>query len=208
MINSLLPPQLRKQQEEEYEQKKLKQEKLDFIQKYIDEAESLKDCKDAGTINQFCERCIGLFSEEIAGFKSKIMVSVYQNYSLNQVNLIAEKLKKYKIDFQINRQSIAEDRSINFTNSVNTDISTTIEVSLTQTLTNVINLEDSELSAEDKITLQKMLTEIEALKTQKKDKKKLSEKIKDLGKWIFEKGIPAIASCLPYIAQTIETLKG
>ena len=131
----------------------------------------------------------------------------------SNVKVVSERLKRYKNSliqkaqkekFQKNNTRISN--VFKPQNSVT--VSNNIEITLTQTLTNVINLEDSELSAEDKITLQKMLTEIEFLKTQKKNKKKLSEKIKDLGKWIFEKGIPAIASCLPYIAQTISTLKG
>lgn len=132
---------------------------------------------------------------------------------MSDINRLIAKLENYKISIEERkRQTIEKQSTANINNYYNPQnnvtVSNNIEITLKQTLFNIINLEDKDLSAEDKIMLQKMLREIEELSGNNKNKTKLAEKVKNLGKWIFEKGLPVASSVLPYIMQIIQQIKG
>jgi ATP-dependent Lon protease len=198
MLNALLPPEIRKKNQEELEIRKAKQDKLSFIQKYIDMGNEVLECKDINKVNEYCDNCIGLFTSEINGFMNKLETSPYDNYSCLHVKLIINKLEKYKIDFQLFNNQIKENKSINFNNQNINNIN--LEININQTISNIMNVSEKELSLDDKMNLAQMLKEIE----QSKKKDGFWDKIKSAIKWVLEKGVETTIATLPYLLGVIK----
>ncbi|MDD4211581.1 MAG: hypothetical protein PHC46_04270 [Clostridia bacterium] len=194
----MLPPEIRKKNQEELEIRKAKQDKLSFIQKYIDMGNEVLECKDINKINEYCDTCIGLFTSEINGFMNRLETSPYDDYSSLHVKIIIEKLTKYKIDFQLSNNQIKENKSINFNNqNIN---SVNFEINITQTIFNIMNVSEKELSSDDKSNLIQMLKEIE----QSKKKDGFWDKVKSTIKWVLEKGVETTIATLPYLLGIIK----
>ena len=118
------------------------------------------------------------------------------------VKLLTRVLNEYKIEAQQSRLEMAKIEikpTFNNSNENHKSQNTSIEISLEQTMQEITKI--PELSPEDKITLQQMLLEIE---NAKKDKNAIWEKVKNAGKWIFEKGIEVGKVALPYIIQALK----
>lgn len=183
------------------------------IENSISEMHTLKD-DDSGH-NRFAEICE--IYDYIKGLKSGItdyMDPLWNIYFENKktfqtnVNIVSERLRQY---IETLKQKAQKEKTTQIKNTVknvfnpqNTvNVNNNIDVNISQTISNIIKLDNSELSAEEKQEIQKILLELEELKNSK-GKKKFLEKLKEAGKWIFEKGLPTISAILPYLTTLIQ----
>ena len=191
---------------------KAQQDKLDYIQEYIDTGEKLIACyseeiminEDDISILSFCRECFSVFNSEILEFERGIF-DPSEKYNITHIKLLIQKLKKYKIDFNLRNKNyaITPNNPVNFYNQNTNSNSIEINVNITNTIYKINKITNSELTAEEKVKLQELLFEIEELKDSK-DKKSLWDKIKSVGIWVLEKGLETTLATLPYLLGIME----
>ncbi len=172
-----------------------KNEKIAFIQNYINLGIELENSEDVSKINDYCQTCVGLFASEINDFMVNIDIDQYSDYDNRYIKLIVQKLKKYQIDLKMGIYDQKDSNSQNITVTASASNETNIQISISSTISNIMQIPEDKLSQDDKLELIRMLTEIE----KSKKEKNIWEKIKKAIKWTVEKGAEVALSTIPYL---------
>lgn len=182
--------------------------KMQMLDEYIGRAEKIEQSKDVKLAIKLVDEVVGVYSAEIPHFTDGM--SRYQWHLdgekpdyLFDASLIKAKLLNHKANIRTGLYSkFFSDGSGNVTvnQSAQQSLENHISVSLDQTIEVIDNLPENSLTAEERVALIEKLASIHATK----DKKSKWDKIKEVLKWVAEKGIEVGVAALPYIAKSLE----
>lgn len=187
------------------------EEKIRTIDGYIEHLEDSISTGDSKKAENLQTEIIAVYEPEIAGLKVNLdNYSVSHIYLNNPVDYIGDakllkaKLQNYKLNLASGLykpfQGADGAGAVTVTQHVNQDVCTEVVITLDQVISNIQNLPETELSAEDKDILSGKIAAISS----EKDKEKRWEKVSGTLKWIAEKGIQVGIAALPYIAKALE----
>lgn len=183
------------------------EEKIKFVEEYIAKLQKAIDSKDSKAADRLQDEVIAIFDSEIDNIRGLLDNYSYAHMNGTAVDFLgdAEILKGKLINYKLNLQSgICFSKNnqggVNVTQQVTQQVQNDIRLSFEQTISQIQEMPDNNLSDEEKDILCGKLTAIEM----SKDKKSRWEKVQDTLKWIAEKGIEVGVAALPYIAKALE----
>ena len=182
-------------------------DKTSMLTAYINEAEEILNKKDETAASRFIKEIVAVYDSEIPDVRSQLdtfgLGGLYDSSApdyLGDVKLLKAKLMNYLFNLKsgLYKVLMAKDGSQNIT--VSQELSQVTNISFEQTIQNIQKIPDESLSAEEKVQLTERLASIYATK----DKKSKWDKIREVLKWVAEKGIEVGIAALPYIAKSLE----
>ena len=186
------------------------EEKLQMLESYIDKLETAVSQNDNAKAKTLQKEIIAVYEPEIASLRSQLdsqdVSHLLQNASsvdyIGDAKLLQKKLQNYRLNLVtgIYKPFQSSDGAVTVTQQVNQDISTEVVITLDQVISNIQDLPETTLSAEDKDILSGKLAAISS----EKNKEKRWEKVSGTLKWIAEKGIQVGIAALPYITKALE----
>lgn len=187
------------------------EEKIRTIDGYIEYLEDSISTGDSKKAENLQTEIIAVFEPEIDGLKVNLdnynVSHLYLNNPVDYIGdakLLKAKLQNYKLNLASGLykpfQGADGAGTVTVTQHVNQDVCTEVVITLDQVISNIQDLPETELSAEDKDILSGKIAAISS----EKDKEKRWEKVSGTLKWIAEKGIQVGIAALPYIAKALE----
>lgn len=186
------------------------EEKLKMLDAYINELNSAVQEKNIQNAKRLQTEVIAVYGSEIESLTSELdNYNVAKHWSggtpvdyIGDARLLSAKLANYKINLAsgLYRHFKDSDGAVNVTQQVSQDVTTTVTLTLEQTIKIVNELPSTALSDQDKEILNGKIASISI----ENDKQKRWEKVGNTLKWIAEKGIEVGTAALPYIVKALE----
>lgn len=183
------------------------EEKIKFIEEYIEKLQKAIDTKDSKGADRLQDEVIAIFDSEIDDIRGSLDNYSYVHINGTPVDFLgdAEILKGKLINYKLNLQSGLcfsknNQSGINVTQQVTQQVQNDIRLSFEQVVSQIQDMPTNNLPDEEKDILCGKLTAIEM----SKDKNSRWAKVQDTLKWIAEKGIEVGVAALPYIAKALE----
>lgn len=186
------------------------EEKLKMLDAYINELNSAVQEKNIQNAKRLQTEVIAVYGSEIESLTSELdNYNVVKHWSggtsvdyIGDARLLSAKLANYKINLAsgLYRHFKDSDGAVNVTQQVSQDVTTTVTLTLEQTIKVVNELPPTALSDQDKEILNGKIASISI----ENDKQKRWEKVGNTLKWIAEKGIEVGTAALPYIVKALE----
>ena len=187
------------------------EEKIKIIDEYIGRLNDAIEGNDREKAKKLQTEIIAVYEPEIDSLKSELDNYNFAHFGTNtpvdyvgDAKLLKAKLQNYKLNLASGLykpfQGADGAGTVTVTQHVNQDVCTEVVITLDQVISNIQDLPETELSAEDKDILSGKIAAISS----EKDKEKRWEKVSGTLKWIAEKGIQVGIAALPYIAKALE----
>lgn len=186
------------------------EEKLKMLDKYINELNVAVEEKNTANAKRLQTEVIAVYELEIESLRNELdNYNVAKHWNGNtpvdyigDARLLSAKLANYKLNLAsgLYRHFKDTDGTVNVTQQVSQDVTTSVTISLEQTVKNINELPSSELSDQDKEILNGKLASISV----EGDRQKRWDKVGNVLKWIAEKGIEVGTVALPYIVKALE----
>lgn len=150
----------------------------------------------------FCYEVTGAYAATIPGYSDYLgFVQGGEPVPARDIPMIKAKLMAYR-DSVIQKQNKAAAQVLNVSASSASTSSANVEMTLSQAMSAVWSIPDSDMSEHDKAVLAKLLSELEE---SKKEGGKVKEAAKAVGNWLFDKAIESAPKIMPYVMQAIQS---
>lgn len=177
------------------QREKAKEEKIKFVNNYINIGNEILKTNNSDNIRNYCKECLGVFADDVNGFSIGLNMDYQHGYTEEHIKTIIKKLEKYIIDLKMGNYDQNNSNTQNISVTASASNETNIEITVSSTISNIMQLPEEKLSLDEKMELARMLTDIEK---NKKDKN-IWSKVKDAIKWIVGKGAEVALSTIPYL---------
>ena len=181
-------------------------DKVAMLENYMNQAEEIIQKNDELLAKHFQHEVVAVYNLEITDIRGglstnspAVLSASYHPDYISDVKLLKAKLLNYYNNLRSGLYKVLLAKSGTNIN-VSQELNNSVLISLEQVAENINQIPDTELSGEDK----EVLTGKLASMSTKKDKSEKWEKIKDILKWLADKGVDAGIAALPYIAQAIQ----
>ena len=198
------------------------EDKLQFIQEYIDLANRIYIDKDFKKAEHFQDIIIGVFASEILDIAAGL-----DSYAINprgapedilaDLHMLRQKLRNYAANIKRADDKIAAElelaRASAITVSANaqsnptqkTSLAVQMYVTIDQTISQINDIPDENLPSADKAALKDYVYALEGIRASK-DNTKFWEKAKSLLKFLADKGADAAIATLPIIINGLQAM--
>ncbi|MGX8834725.1 hypothetical protein ACWG0P_10975 [Amedibacillus sp. YH-ame6] len=194
--------------------------KLEYVHGYIDKCNMVIKSNNIKEAELLQDEIIGIFENEIKEIRN--MLSAYSPLAFDEKNvdyikdieLLKQKLTNYyynmedakeKRDYELELAKLKQPQVSAYaeSNPIQSSIlKANLTVNLEQTIEKLNNLSEDELSTKEKEELKKRIVSLEDSRS-KGDKNKSWEIIKEILKFIADKGVDVAIASLPFIASKI-----